>query len=444
VVTNPQRRGPSQQPSPRTIALDAIVGVLDRRQPLNETLERHSKLEQLTQRDRAFARLLSATTLRRLGQIDALIDHALSRPLPTRAGLIHHILRLGVCQLAFLGTPAHAAVDTSVALCRQRRHIGHAAFVNAVLRRLAAESAALVAGQDAPRLNAPAWLWDGWCAAYGDLRCRAIAEAHLDEPPVDLTPRGEPDPALIARLGAIRLPTGSLRLAATGPVTELPGFADGSWWVQDAAAAIPALLLGNVRDRCVVDLCSAPGGKSAQLAAAGARVIAVDRSPTRLDRVRENLRRLNLEAITVNADATNWQPVSPVDDILLDAPCSSTGTIRRHPDIPWLKSAADVNALALVQEQLLHHALSLLVPGSRLVYCVCSLQPEEGPRVVERTLAATDGFARDPIRAEEIGGLGDLLTAEGDLRTLPSHLAEVGGLDGFYAARLISQRGDGA
>lgn len=374
--------------------------------------------------------------MRRLGQIDALIDHALARPLPARAGIVRHILRLGVCQLAFLATPPHAAVDTSVALCRRRGHPGHAPFVNAVLRRLSGECGALLSTQDAPRLNTPDWLWNSWCAAYGDDRCRAIAEAHLREAPLDLTPRGEVDAALVARLGATRLPTGSLRLAASGPVQALPGFAEGQWWVQDAAAALPARLLGDVPGRSVADLCSAPGGKTAQLAAAGARVIAIDRSPTRLERVRDNLRRLALDAVTVSADASVWVPDAPVDDLLLDVPCSATGTIRRHPDVAWLKSAEEVSSLAAVQERLLHHALSLLPPGGRLVYCACSLQPEEGPAVVERMLATVTGVVREPIRADEVGGLAQLLTADGDLRTLPCHLAESGGLDGFYAARL--------
>lgn len=436
MATKPRRSEGSARPQPRAVALDLIAAVLDRRQPLDEAFDRHPGVGKLAPRDRAFARHLSATTMRRLGQIDALIDHALARPLPARASIVHHVLRLGVCQLAFLATPAHAAVDTSVGLCRQRGHLGHMPFVNAVLRRLAGEASALVAQQDAPRLNTPSWLWESWCTAYGEERCRAIAQSNLQEAPLDLTPRGEPQPELVAQLGAVRLPTGSLRLRASGPVPELPGFAEGRWWVQDAAAAIPATLLGDVRGRLVADLCSAPGGKTAQVAAAGARVIAIDRSPARLDRVRDNLRRLDLSATTVVADATDWRPEMPVDDILLDVPCSATGTIRRHPDVPWLKSAAEVAKLAQAQERLLRHALSLLQPGGRLVYCVCSLQPEEGPEVVARVLAAVESVVRDPIRAAEVGGIADVLTAEGDLRTLPCHLAELGGIDGFYAARL--------
>lgn len=418
-----------------------MAAVLDRRQPLDDAFDRHPGVAALAPRDRAFARHLSATTMRRLGQIDALIDHALARPLPARASVVRHILRLGVCQLAFLATPAHAAVDTSVGLCRRRGHPNHAPFVNAVLRRLSGECGALLAAQDPPYLNTPRWLWDSWQAAYGDDLGRTIAEAHLREAPLDLTPRDGADTALAARLGATRLPTGSLRLDGPGPVQDLPGFAEGQWWVQDAAAALPARLLGDVRGRSVVDLCSAPGGKTAQLAAAGARVIAIDRSPTRLERVRENLRRLSLDAVTFTGDAATWSPETPVDDLLLDVPCSATGTIRRHPDVAWLKAAQEVASLTTVQERLLRHALSLLRPGGRLVYCACSLQPEEGPAIVERILAAVSGVTREPIRADEVDGIAQFCTPEGDLRTLPCHLAAFGGMDGFYAARLRLRSG---
>lgn len=425
-----------QLPTARAVALDMIGAVLDRGQPLDEAFDRHPVVPLLSARDRAFARQLSATTLRRLGQIDALIDHALAHPLRARERTIRHILRLGLCQLAFLGTPAHAAVDTSVELCRQRRHASHVPLVNALLRRLAGEAADLVAGQDAPRLNTPAWLWQSWVEAYGEQRCRAIAEAHLHEAPLDLTRRNESDADLVARLEATVLPTGSLRLTTHGLVSELPGFAEGAWWVQDAAAALPVKLFGDVCGRRIVDLCSAPGGKTLQLAAAGAQVTAVDRSPTRLARVRDNLRRLGLDATTVVADAATWRCEVPFDDVLLDVPCSATGTIRRHPDILRCKVPTDVATLAVVQAKLLRHALTLLPPHGRLVYCACSLQPEEGPAVIADALAEVDGIEREPIYADEIGGLQDLLTTEGDLRSLPGHLAEMGGIDGFYAARL--------
>jgi 16S rRNA (cytosine967-C5)-methyltransferase len=422
----------------RLVALDLLTAVVQRQRPLDEAIEAHPGLSRLDERDRGFARTLAATTLRRLGQIDQLIRPCLARSLPADACLVRDILRLGVAQLAFLATPPHAAVATAVDLARRRRHAGHAGLVNAVLRRLATEAAGRLAGQDAARLNTPDWLWNAWAAAYGEATARAIALRHLDEAPLDLTPKGEPDPDLVHRLQAAPLPTGSLRLGlAGGPVPALPGFAEGAWWVQDAAAALPAKLLGEVRGRRVFDLCAAPGGKTAQLAAAGADVVAVDQSPTRIARLAANLDRLGLAAHLVTADVRDWQPPAPADAVLLDVPCSATGTIRRHPDIAHLKRAADIPPLVAVQAALLAAARRLVRPGGCIVYCACSLQPEEGPDVVGAHLAAEPGLERLPVAAGEVGGQSELIDASGDLRTLPCHLAEAGGLDGFYAARLV-------
>jgi 16S rRNA (cytosine967-C5)-methyltransferase len=239
------------------------------------------------------------------------------------------------------------------------------------------------------------------------------------------------------RLDAALLPTGSLRRpAAAGPVEELPGFAEGAWWVQDAAAALPARFLGPVAGKRVIDLCAAPGGKTAQLAAAGARVAAVDRSAKRLERLTENLARLDLAAETVAADAALWRPTEPAAAVLLDAPCTATGTIRRHPDVPWLKGPQDLAKLVPLQDRLLAAATAMTEPGGTLVYCVCSLQPEEGPERIAALLAAGAPVERVPIAPREVGGLDELLTPLGELRSLPCHLAERGGLAGFYAARL--------
>jgi len=236
------------------------------------------------------------------------------------------------------------------------------------------------------------------------------------------------------------LPTGSVRTLAHGSVTLLPGFAEGAWWVQDAAAALPARLFGDVRGLEIADLCAAPGGKTAQLSAAGARVIAVDRAPARIARVVENLTRLNLTAETVTADVLEWQ-AGPFDAVLLDAPCSSTGTIRRHPDVPWLKAEADIATLAAVQTRLLDRAVELVKPGGRLVYCVCSLEPEEGEQQIAQLLARDSRVARETIAADDVSGCSEFVTNDGDLRTLPVHLPDPdprwGGIDGFYAARLV-------
>ncbi len=432
-----------RKPSSRSVALELLGAVLGRKRPLDEALSGHPEFAGLDGRDRAFARLLTATTLRRLGQLDALIDFALEKPLPAKAKGVRDLLRLGLCQLVFLETPAHAAVDTTVELAQVRGHGPHKALINAILRRLDREGGELVKGQDAPRLNTPDWLWDAWIKAYGEPTSRRIAEAHLSEAPLDLTVKADAPRDKMAwaeKLDAKVLPTGSLRRPPGGRITELPGFADGSWWVQDAAAALPVFLLGDIKDRHVIDLCAAPGGKTAQLASRGARVTAVDRSDKRLGLLRENLSRLGLQAEMVLDDAVSWRPAKKADAVLVDAPCSATGTIRRHPDVARLKTPGDVAKLSQVQDRLLSAAFDMVRPGGLVVYCSCSLQPEEGIERIEALMDSgmSTGLAleRVPIRPDEIGGLEELLSPDGDLRSLPFHLAEQGGMDGFYAARL--------
>lgn len=416
----------------RTAALELLDAVLARRVPLDQALEECRPLAALSARDRAFARLLTATVLRRLGQIDDVLARFLAKPL--RPGAVRDILRLGAAQLLFLATPPHAGVATSVALAA--KHPAMKGVVNAVLRRVARDSGAALAQQDAARLDTPEWLWRSWCASYGEATTRAIAAAHWREAPLDLSVKGDAA-AWAAKLDAIVLPTGALRRASGGLVEGLPGYRDGAWWVQDAAAALPAKLLGEVRDATVADLCAAPGGKTAQLAAQGARVLALDLSESRLRRLRDNLARLNLTAECVAADAATWRPGEPLRFILLDAPCTATGAIRRNPDVPHLKSPADVARLAAQQDRLLTNAVANLAPGGTLVYCVCSLEAEEGPARIAHLLAAGAPVARRPIAPAEIGGFGECITAGGDLRTLPCQLADAGGLDGFYACRLV-------
>jgi 16S rRNA (cytosine967-C5)-methyltransferase len=425
-----------QASTARLVALELIGAVLRRRRPLDDAIEDNAAMAQLPPRDRAFARLLVATLLRRLGQIDALIAHCLATPLAARASVVHDILRLGTVQLLFLRTPPHAAVATSVDMAHSTGFLSHKGLVNAVLRRLAIEGPDLVGQQDAARLNTPEWLWRSWSRAYGDDTARDIATAHLKEAPLDLTLRCD-DACWRDRLQATQLPTGTLRRAAGGSVTALPGYAEGAWWVQDAAAALPVRLFGCLAGREVVDLCAAPGGKTAQLANAGARVTAIDRSTRRLDRLVANLKRLALPVAAVAADALTWRPARPAEAVLLDAPCTATGAIRRHPDVPHLKHPDDVARLSAVQENLLHAAIDMLRPGGTLVYCTCSLEPEEGPKRVEALLRQGAPVARLPLAADEIGAPPGWITADGDLRTLPCHLPEYDGVDGFFGARLL-------
>ncbi len=420
----------------RSAALDLIGAVLRQKHPLDEAIEDHAGLAELPARDRAFARLLVATVLRRLGQIDAMLAHCLEKPLPARAAVTQDLLRMGLAQLLFLRTPPHAAVATTVDLADARGFLSYKGLVNAVLRRLSQEGSALMAAQDEGRINVPDWLWRNWCEAYGETTARAIALAHLHEAPLGISVRSDPE-LWCERLDAVLLPTGSLRRQGGGAIANLPGYHEGAWWVQDAAAALPAKLLGKIAGEVVLDLCAAPGGKTAQLAAAGAHVVALDRSPRRVARLNANLARLKLAADTHVADAIQWRPDQPVRFILLDAPCTATGAIRRHPDVPHLKGPDDVIRLASVQERLLAAAIDMLAPGGTLVYCTCSLEPQEGKQLVERLLARGAPVKRSAIDPAEIGGLAECVSAEGDLRTLPCHLADREGLDGFFAARLV-------
>ena len=424
----------------RRIAAEILEGVLRRHRPLEHELEEgaaQADFAALPVRDRALVRALVAMVLRRLGTL----RHFLSQwvKLPARAPRLETALLVGAAQILWLDVPDHAAVDLAVRLVQaDRRSARYAGMANAVLRRFTREGAQLLANIDSAALDTPHWLMARWEKNYGAKTARAIAIANAREPALDLTVRN--DPAHWASvLGGRVLPTGSVRAIAHGPISQLPGYAEGAWWVQDAAAALPAKLLGDVRGLAVADLCAAPGGKTAQIAAAGARVIAVDHAPERLERLRRNLARLHLTAETIAADATQWQ-AGPFDGVLLDVPCSSTGTIRRHPDIPWLKRLADIAALAALQRRLALRAAELTKPGGILVYCSCSLEPEEGIEIVRDLLDEGPRLARRPISAGEVFGHSEWLTGDGDLRTLPCHLPDpdsrMAGLDGFYAARL--------
>jgi len=419
----------------RRVAADVLMAVLYRRRPLDEALAPGGALDQ---RDRALMRMLVATSLRRLGSLRALLTQYLEQGLPPNVPLVEAALLVGATQLLFLSVPAHAAVDLSVQLVAEtrvaRRYSG---LINAVLRRLAANGRDKLAAIPVT-VDTPAWLLDRWEKTYGAETARAIAAAHQIEPALDLSVKENAE-QWAEHLGGRVLRSGSVRLIADGPVTALPGYDEGAWWVQDAAAALPARLLGDVKAMKVADLCAAPGGKTAQLAAAGADVVAVDRSPPRLKRVEANLTRLGLSAEAVIADAGEWH-AGPFDAVLLDAPCSGTGTIRRHPDIPWVKRPEDIASLTAMQGRLLRRAAALVRPGGLLIYATCSLEPEEGIDQVEALLAERPDFARVPVKPAEIGGETSLISIKEDLRTLPCHMPDsdkrMGGCDGFYAARL--------
>jgi 16S rRNA (cytosine967-C5)-methyltransferase len=441
-----KRTAKALPPSPRSIALDLLDRVLDQKRPLEEVFERHPDLRGLENRDRQFVRALTAATLRHLARIDRVLATCLERPLPDRAHQARDLLRLGAAQLLVLNTPAHAAVDSMVTLAGGiTATAGYKGLINAVLRRIDREKPALLASVPPGAASLPDWLWQSWSAAYGEARAAAIAEAVLHEAPLDLTVKRVDEVSQWAEaLHAEILPGGTLRLRPQedgerhARITDLPGFAEGAWWVQDFAASLPVKLLGDVAGKRVLDLCAAPGGKTAQLAALGAEVTAIDRSADRLKRLEQNLARLQLNARCEVADAAVWDGGKDFDIVLLDAPCSATGTLRRHPDVAWLKDPRDLPKLNTAQDRLIDAALRLARRGGTVLYCVCSLQPEEGRARIDAALARHNDVAHWRLEASDMFGQGDLLTAAGDLRTLPCHLGDKGGMDGFYAARLVN------
>jgi 16S rRNA (cytosine967-C5)-methyltransferase len=439
-IANPAIQGhkAGMLPSARRAAAALVSAVLDDGRSLADALIDTPAYIPLEGRDRAFARAIASACLRRLGGIDAILARFLTSPLPETATVARAILRTGAAQLLVLATPAHAAVSESVEIAGQlRQSRGFAKLINAVLRKVAGVGPAALADL-APGVDLPDWLYARWRAAHGETLAAAIALALRDEPPLDLVAKTDAaalassmvDGGFEARLtasGAVRLPTGA-------PITALPGFAEGAFWVQDEAASLPARLLGPIAGLRVLDLCAAPGGKTMQLAAAGARVTAVDSDAARLERLRANLTRTGLQADSVCADVLTYRPEAPFDAVLLDAPCTATGTLRRRPDAAFLRRPSDIPALAATQTGLLAAAADMLRPGGRLVYAVCSLEPEEGPAVVAAALAS-GAWAREALTPEDVFAQADLITQNGDLFTAPA-LAR-GTMDGFYAARLV-------
>ena len=413
----------------RDIAYDILVSVLDRRRSLEDALDQAPA--SVSTRDKAAAHRLAATVLRRLGTLDAVLAPLLTRAPPQAVRLA---LLLGAAQLLFLQTPPHAAVGTIVDLVRRRRLAPFAGLVNAVLRRVAAGGETMLQGLDQAKLDVPAWLWTSW-----GKQARQIANVIHQEAPLDLTLR----PGAVVPEGGVPLPNGTTRLPAGTRVMDLPGYAEGAFWVQDAASTLPVLLLAPQPGERIADLCAAPGGKTAQLAVAGAEVTALDRDASRLARLRLNLERLGLPVTVIEADATTWRPEALFDAVLLDAPCSATGTVRRHPDVLRSRRPSDLASLQALQDRLIEAAAAMLRPGGRLIYSVCSMQREEGEARVDSAILSelrtgvASSLRLDPFTESELAMLPEARTAQGHMRTHPGLWAEQGGMDGFFAARLI-------
>lgn len=427
----------------RKVAADILGNVVHKKRPLDGELDPasgHSGFRALAANDRALVRAIAGAALRHRGEIAEILTRLLDRDIPEKTGRVLDILHVAIAQMLFLDVPDRAAVSIAVDHAAvDRRARPYKGLVNGVLRRLGRERADMTGDLDPVRLNTPDWLWESWTEGYGEGTARTIAAAHALEADLDLTVKSDPA-AWAEKLGGRVTAGGSVRMSRKGAVSALEGYDSGDWWVQDAAAALPARLLGDVNGLKVADLCAPPGGKTAQLAACGAEVTAVDISKGRLNRLNENMKRLGLTVTTVARDLRSFEPDEAFDAILLDAPCSATGTIRRHPDVAWIKKPYDIEKLSEIQQELLDRVLGWLKPGGMLVYCTCSLEPAEGERQAAAFLERQGTRVElIPVSPQEIGGLQDCITKEGYLRCRPDlQVAEDGemtGMDGFFAAR---------
>ncbi len=413
----------------RKAALSMVSGVLRNKRPLDTQFE---AMRGLDVRDAAFARALASGTLRHLGILEAVVRKYVPKTPPAhKAGFTSEILLLGACELLILETPPHAAVDAANMLASADNFSVHfKPLVNAVLHKIAREGEHVLAGLDLARLSLPDWLWSRWRKQYGEATTRRIAEAQQMPPPLDIMLRSEDSdfPDSTPLFGGVR------RLQGVSRIDTLKGFRNGDWWVQDVAATLPVRLFGDVDGKRVVDLCAAPGGKTMQLAAAGAQVVAVDLEPERLQLLKDNLVRTRLQAQMIAGDAREVRMRAPM--VLIDAPCTATGTIRRHPDLPWIKGADNVTQAAGAAYEILESGAEILSPEGILIFAVCSLEHEEGEDQIRAFLASHPDFSRIPVTPDEVFGHAEWITDKGDLRTLPCHLSEHGGMDGFYIARL--------
>ncbi|MGN7295296.1 RsmB/NOP family class I SAM-dependent RNA methyltransferase [Rhizobium sp. SAFR-030] len=427
----------------RLAAAKILAAVVDKRTPLDGMLDAghgNPAYKVLSDADRALTRAILNATLRHMPRIEAAIASLLDTPLPAGARALQHVLLIGAAQILYLDIPAHAAVDLAVEQAnRDPRNRRFAKLVNAILRRLERERDVILE-QSSKISPVPDWYRKRLDKAYGADDAFKIAEAQLTPAPIDLTVKADRE-VWAERLKAKILPTGSLRLAAfDGKIPSLDGFDEGAWWVQDAAAAIPAQLFGDIAGKRIADLCAAPGGKTAQLAAMGAKVVAIEQSANRTVRLRENLARLDLDVEILETDLFDYRPEELLDGVLLDAPCSSTGTTRRHPDVLWTKGISDIEKLAGLQARMLRHAVTLVRPGGLIVFSNCSLDPLEGEELVARLVAEDPSVERVSIRSGDWPGLEQAINAAGEFRTTPAMLPPgdgyAGGMDGFFACVL--------
>ncbi len=421
----------------RRLAAFAVKTVVETRQPLEQVLAGQPDYRALEPRDRAFVRLIAATTFRRMGQIEAALKPFIRQKPPK---LVYAALQTAAAQIIYLGTPAHAAVGETVAMLKSRGSSrGFAGLANAVLRRIVEQGANLAGGQP-PKINVPGWIRGDWERSYGRQAGRKLAAELVKEPKLDLTVKSDAA-GWADKLDGQPMGAQTVRLDKIGDVTALEGFEAGEWWAQDLAASLPVQLLGDVKGQNILDICAAPGGKTMQLAAKGANVTALDKSEGRLKRVAENLARTNLNAEIICADALEWSPEqAQFDTVLLDAPCSATGTFRRHPDVLYNRTPKDLANLVRLQDKLLVKTADLVKPGGTLLYCTCSLQSDEAAPRIEAFLQKMPEFRLIPILSVPGLELPEAAFSGGFLRTIPYFNGDEGGMDGFFVARLMRNK----
>ena len=420
--------------SSRAVAVRALKRIVTLGELLEETLSNDRDFSRLEPRDRAFARLLVSTSLRYKGQIDKVLDSFVNRKPPE---FVYNVLRIGAAQVLILDTADHAAVGESVELVKAHKNLyKFSGLVNAVLRKLTRSGKAEMA-KSAPRDNIPNWIYRNWERNFGRNDARQMALEYLKTPPLDLTVKSDPG-GWAEKLGGEVIFGQTVRLTNAGRIPDLPGFGEGAWWVQDVSSTLPVAAMGDIAGKRILDMCAAPGGKTLQMANAGANVTALDKSAGRLSLLRENLARTSLSADLIETDANKWDNKGELFDIvLLDAPCSATGTFRRHPDVLHNKSEGQLGQLVKLQRQLLLSAVEKLHPEGVLVYCTCSLQVEEGEQQIDYFLQEKKDFEVIRFSDEKWREFGN---SGGHLRLLPHQIREKGGLDGFFITRFSRKK----
>lgn len=429
----------------RNICLEVINTVLTEKVKIDEALSRHH-IDHLDEQDKKFCWNLIYSTFRYWGQTQVIVARYLKKPLKKSLRKVDVILRMGLTQMFYLNIPVYAAINTSVNLAKANRFHSMSGLVNAVLKKAQFADLEAIKAQDA----LPSWIYESWSEYYKKEHIQAIISHHQAKPYVDITVKDSKQSEQILEafikegINAEKLFQDSIRVRNPGSIQSFPFYQQGLWWVQGVAASMPVHFFKTLKGKKVLEICAAPGGKTAQLAAAGAEVTAIEISEKRCQKLKENLNRLHLKADVIIQDFLEMDFLKGTYDALfIDAPCSATGTIRKHPELPWIKDQDSVDDLVNTQMKMLNHASHFLKKDGELIYCVCSLQKEEGVEQINQFLECHSDFIRKPIQASEIGGKLEWMTEQGDFLSLPysqDNEHDIFNIDGIYAARLIKRK----